>query len=83
MKENNKGRFFLTLFPNGEYLLAKNSIKAVAEGQGLHAGHISGCLNHPETNHSHRGYKFIWMDKRIKRVVTAYRHAQKYVKQIV
>ena len=82
MKKSNRGRFFLTLFPNGKYQLSKNSIKSVAKGQGLNPSHISSCLNHPKTNHSHRGYKFIWMDRRITREITASRHAPKYIEKL-
>ena len=82
IKKSNRKRFFLTLFPSGEFLLASNSILEVARGQGLRPSHISECLNHPDVHYSHRGYKFIWIDRRIKKKETAYRHAVKYLEVI-
>lgn len=81
-KQNNAGRYFLTLFPNGEHLLVANKITTVTKGQGLNISHVSDCLNHPDKHYTHRGYKFIWMDRRIKKERTAYRHALKYVKKM-
>jgi len=81
MKE--RSQWFLMVYPDENRVDAFQSISEACKTHSLDRSHVGACLNHPETNHSHRKFKFVLIDKRIKRKKTAMKHALRYTKKLV